>query len=156
MNRIKKSTVAMVSGVSALVLLAGASFAIEPIDNPKPTGSLNFIGNVTMYECGVSPGCGFGTGDRISTSTDVDHIVVTCGNSKVTAVGITIQAAPFNGAGDLDIDVLRPNDPLIGASHGAGQTESVNTSAANLNTVVLRVFGFQGATNTYQVNVSCQ
>jgi hypothetical protein len=155
MKKSKKSAVALASGLVGMVLIAGSSFAIEPVDNTSPTGSLNFAGNATVYECGVSPGCAFSTSDRISTATDQDFIVVTCGNTKVTQVGITIQNSPFIGAGDLDIDVLRPTGALVGSSHGVVQHESVNTTGANTNSLVLRVFGFNGGQNNYQVDFSC-
>jgi hypothetical protein len=157
MKTSKKSTMAALSGLAGIVLLAGSSFAIEPVDNNPPIGSLNFKGNATFYECGIAGnGCAFGTSDSISTATDNDYIVLSCGQSKVTQVSVTLQTSPFIGAKDLDIDVLKPNNVTIGTSHGVGQVETVNTSAANLSAVVLRVFGFNGGQNTYEVVFSCQ
>ncbi|MEY2931863.1 MAG: hypothetical protein RL033_2612 [Pseudomonadota bacterium] len=157
MKKTNKSIVAALSGLAGMVLIAGSSFAIEPTDNNPPIGSLLFRGNATYYECGIAGnGCSFGTGDTISSTTDNDYILASCGQSKVNEVKITLQTSPFIGAKDLDIDVLKPNNVTIGTSHGVGQVESVNTSAANLSAVVLRVFGFNGGQNTYEVTVTCQ
>ncbi|MEY4545555.1 MAG: hypothetical protein RL685_1750 [Pseudomonadota bacterium] len=157
MKRMKKSVVAVASGLVGILLVAGSSLAIEPTDNNSPTGVLLNMLNATFYECGISGnGCGFNTNDAITTSTDNDFYVVACGQSRINTITVTLANAPFSGTGDIDLQVLKPNNTLIGSSTGIGQVETVNTSAANLNAVVVRVFGFNGGKNTYQVGVSCQ
>ncbi|MEY2930198.1 MAG: hypothetical protein RL033_947 [Pseudomonadota bacterium] len=157
MKRIKKSGVAVAMGLVGIMLVAGSSLAIEPTDNNSPTGPLLNMLNATFYECGISGnGCGFNTNDAITTSTDNDFYVVACGQSRINTITVTLVNAPFTGTGDIDLDVLKPNNTTIGTSHGVGQVETVNTSAANLNAVIVRVFGFNGGKNTYQVGVSCQ
>jgi hypothetical protein len=157
MNKTKRSVAAVVVGAVAGLLGAGSSLAIEPTDNTAPLGTLLFIGNATFYECGISGnGCGFNTTDAITTNTDTDYYVVACGQSRVNSVTVTLANSPFNGTGDVDMQVLKPNNTSIGSSTGIGQVETVNTSSANLNAVVVRVFGHNGGKNTYQVGVSCQ
>lgn len=157
MKRMKKSGTIVALGLLGTVLVAGSSLAIEPTDNNSPTGPLLNMLNATFYECGISGnGCGFNTNDEISTSTDNDFYVVACGQSRINSITVTLANAPFNGTGDIDLQVLKPNNAQIGTSTGTGKVETVNTSAANLNAVIVRVFGFNGGKNVYQVGVNCQ
>jgi hypothetical protein len=62
----------------------------------------------------------------------------------------------FTGStGDLDIEVYQFDGTLVGGSYGTGNVEIVNTSSTDANSLVLKIFGFHGATNTYTVWTHC-
>jgi hypothetical protein len=151
----KKTAVSLAVTLSGGLLIAQPLFAIEPTDNNPPWGSLLFAGDAKVLECGVSPGCGFGTSETITVG-DVDHFMLVCGQGKLTQVKVTLQASPYSGNGDLDIEVRKPNFALIGTSALTTQVETVNTSTANLSAVVLKVFPYTtSGANTYEVSFSC-
>ena len=148
----KKSVIISVF-VCACLAVAQLSFATEPVDNNKPTGVLLWYGAAYVLECGASGnGCGFAQ-ESIGSNTDKDYFMVVCGQSKVQNVGITMVGG--SGFNDLDIKVYKPNNDYIGGSAGTGTTESVYTGGANLNAVVLEVYGYNGSMTSYTPNVTC-
>jgi len=149
----KKLAFSLGVALAGLGVAEQATFAFEPVDNNSPIASLEINLNATVLECGVNPGCQFPS-DSIATSTDNDYFMVVCGSGRVTSISITMPSA---GPGhDLDIKVYKANNPnFIGISQGVGTTETVSTTAFNLNAYVLQVYGFGGSTNTYAVTANC-
>ncbi|HYQ45996.1 MAG TPA: hypothetical protein VER11_28700 [Polyangiaceae bacterium] len=92
------------------------------------------------------------TNPTISTSTDVDYILIVCtANRKVTRVTMG------NLNADIDLYVFGTTSahPLLGQSIlGGSQSETVNL-APTTNAVVAKVVGFSGATSSYIVGFGC-
>jgi hypothetical protein len=129
-----------------------SSSAIEPTDNAKPFDGLSTHMNATSYACQTYD-CGWVGVETISTATDIDYSVVTCGflNLKLKSVEID-----FNGpAGDLDMQVYQFDGTLVGGSYNTGSVEIVDTTALTSNSLVLKVYGYHGAQNTYSVYTHC-
>jgi len=144
----------MVGLVTLVGTVAGArsSLAFESADNTFP-GSTNtaWAGIASTYVCSAG-GCAWSTNtDAISPSGDIDYQMIVCGNGVITQIQIWFTAS----AGDLDIQVYRPNQAFVGSSTGVTGTETVDTSTANANALVLKVYGYAGATNTYGIDIYC-
>src|SRR4051812_10757325 len=150
-NTGKKFAIGLLVALSGLAIGSGEAQAADPGDTfPGSTGT-SYFGDTYIYECSANGCTTIPTFQSISPSGDVDYIIAACGFGKVTSVQMSI--AP--GGGDLDLGVYRFSEALIGSSAGVGSTETVNTSAANLGTVVVKVYGFNGATGSYGLTVSC-
>jgi hypothetical protein len=143
---------------------SGAVRAVEPTDNTPPWGTNAALPvvmqNVTAYITN-QPGSGWGAGpDRqITPSGDVDYAVIGCGSANGVVPKGTIKEIRVgftHASGDIDIDVLDPTGKLLGQSHGITNLELVDLSALAKNAAVLKVYGFNGATNFYSVTVVCQ
>jgi hypothetical protein len=93
--------------------------------------------------------------EEVSPTGDVDYFAVQCGASNIKEIKIVMNDQGW-GPKDLDIEVRKPNyQSVVGTSAGTGLTETVYTGAANMNSLVLKVFGYNGATNTYSITVTC-
>lgn len=151
--------------VLALALaLPTAVRATEPLDNTPPwgTASLHVTNpNVTAYITNQA-GSGWGTSppDRTITPTgDVDYAVIGCGKYPGGVPKGTIQDVRVGytqSVGDIDISLYDPTGVLFGSSIGVSGFEIVDIRTLNLNSAVLKVYGFAGATGGYSVTVLCQ
>ena len=150
-NTGKKFTMGLLVALSGLALGSREARAADPGGTfPGSTGT-SYFGDTYIYECSTLGCTTINTFQSISPSGDVDYIIAACGYGKVTSIKLWI--AP--GGGDLDLGVYKFSQALIGTSAGVGSTELVNTSAANLGAVVVKVYGFSGATGSYGLTVSC-
>jgi hypothetical protein len=139
--------------------------ATEPLDNTPPWGTGSnpiTMQNVTTYVTNQA-GSGWGSNaDRTITPTgDVDYAVIQCGKSN-PGVGVTkgtiqdIRVGYTQSTGDIDIQVFDPTGYFLGISQGVSGFEIVNIASLNLDSAVLKVYGFAGATNGYSITVVCQ
>jgi hypothetical protein len=150
--------------VLALALGHGTARAIEPEDNTAPwsPGASNLRTNsVTLYNASgglTSWGATPSTDRQIQSVGDIDYAVMTCGRGTGSPAGTikSIDIGFTHAAGDLDMFVYDPMGTVLGSSQGVSNTESVTVSALNLNAVVLKVYGYAGATNSYSVTLRCQ
>ena len=151
-----KSVVSIVTALASIVVAEQSSLAVEPTDNNAPWASMMWGGPAYVYECGFpNGGCQVASNETIESSSDVDYFAVQCGSSNIKQVSITM-GSPSYGSGDLDIEVRKPNwSTVVGTSTGTGVTETVNTTSANMNSLVLKVYGYNGAMNTYSILVTC-
>jgi hypothetical protein len=152
-------------GVTALafaLVLARPSLSLagEPGNNTPPWSTLStssFHGDASIFTTTAS-GCEFGTAEAITSPTDVDYFVVTCGGYSGGGYGtvksVTIRFPHANG--DLDMQVYATNGTLLGSSTGITDTEVVDVSAQKRGGVVVKVYGYHGALNPYTVIQSCQ
>jgi len=150
MNTWRKSML-VCAAVTALLGTQRTAGAIEPTDNAYPWSNLPYHGNLTTFVC-ASTQCGWGGIEAISPSGDNDYFMMVCGAGTV----ITQVWISFTGSqGDLDMQVWKPNGTFYGGSYGTGDQEIVNTSALNRSDVVMNVYGWAGATNSYTVLINC-
>ncbi len=59
-----------------------------------------------------------------------------------------------HAAGDLDIELLDADRNVIGSSTGVGNVEQISLSGRAAGIYYLRVFGFQNAVNTFNLNIN--
>jgi hypothetical protein len=135
-----------------MVLAPIASFALEPANNTAPwknTGGGAF--DTTVYaSVGRSSWAGF---EQIASSSDVDYVFLTCFNGlKMSQVQIDFT----HSKGDLDITAYDINGRSLGSSTGTTNTEVVNVQPFGLDVVVLKVYGYNGATGLYSPLAYCQ
>ena len=153
---LSKKSIVMFVVVLITMAVAQVSVASEPINNNLPTGSLLWYGDASVMECGVTGnGCGFPQ-ESISSTTDVDNFVALCGQSSVRWIGITMQSesTPFT---NLDMVVYKPNGEVIGtATSTTRETEYVWATSTSLNGVVVKVYGVNGALNSYNLTLRCE
>lgn len=139
--------------VAALLAAAGTSQALEPGNDFPPynnSDTSGFYGNPTVFQSRLSGNFNWLNFEAITTSTDRDYAILGCQGRPVKSVGIKDLTA------DLDIQVFDLGGVLLGGSTlGGTASESVNVAAQNKQGVVLRVFGFSGATGPYTVIVGC-
>jgi hypothetical protein len=131
--------------------VAPTGFALEPQDNEAPWKWKMNMGDVTLYS---APGVGmtWSTGElHILSSSDVDHMVLACAGRPVTRAGVYFTHAD----GDIDIYVYDLGGNYLGSSQGVANEEFVDVRAFGKQAVVLKVYGYAGATNYYQVRVEC-
>jgi hypothetical protein len=134
---------------AAAFAAAPASWAAEPANNFAPWSWIGSNGDTTVY----SPppgGLTYNGYEAISSSTDVDHLIVVCGTGKVQSVSIN-----FNSNKDLDMVVYDLSGNWLGSSTGTGDTESVGLSAVSKQAVVMKVYGYNGAQNPYNISIVC-
>jgi len=142
----------MLLGAFACTMLGERpSSAIEPADNNQPFSGLSTHMRVTSYAC-QTVNCSWADVESISTTTDVDYSVVSCGFLQLKLQSIEVD---LKNSGDLDIEVYQFDGTLVGGSYGTGSVEIVNTAAMDSNSLVLKIYGFAGATNTYTVWTHC-
>ena len=164
MNTTTKKLGFICATVAALAFVRPAAVrATEPLDNTPPWGtgaSPITMQNVTSYVTN-QPGSAWGANaDRTITPTgDVDWAVIQCGKAGGVVPKGTIQdirVGYTQSAGDIDIQVFDPTGVFLGISQGVSGFEIVNVASLNLDSVVLKVYGFAGATNGYSITVVCQ
>jgi len=143
-------TIAAFLIVTAAVVRPG--FANEPTNNNNSWGNganNAWNGNMTVLSAFALwvtwPGI-----ESITTSTDVDYFLVTCGSAHIYGAGIDLVHAN----GDLDIAVYSPNGTFLGSSTSTTNSEWVGLGTT-YNNVVMKVYGYAGATNSYTPTLSC-
>lgn len=135
---------------AAALAAAPASWAMEPGNNFAPWSWVAYNGDATVY----SPPTGgrtYNGYEAISSTTDVDHLIATCGTGKVQSIGIDFTHAN----GDLDITVYDLSGNVLGSSTGVSNTEVVNLNALSKQAVVMKVYGYNGAQNPYNISITC-
>jgi len=165
MKNWKKVVIACVLVGTAFLASARSSFAMigsEPINNNPPwtVGFPAFWGPVSLltnYNWQNGGATGFAH-DAIDAVGDVDYLVMGCyspsGQIRNTIKELKITFTHANG--DIDMDVFGMDGNLIGGSHGITNQELVDTSALNRSLLVLKVYGFNNAQNSYTVFITCQ
>jgi hypothetical protein len=93
-----------------------------------------------------------GGADSITSSTDKDHILVMCRGATVNSVGISY----YLPEGDLDITVYDVNGKYLGQSNTKTDRDFLDIKSKGLKAVLLRVEGYNGATNSFDPKVSCE
>ena len=133
------------------ILTSVASFALEPGNNTAPwTNAAGGAFDTTVYaSVGRSSWGGF---ERVASS-DVDYIFFTCfGGLKMSQAQIDFT----NSTGDLDVTAYDINGRILGSSTGVTNTEVVNVQPFGLDVVILKVYGYNGATGAYSPLAYCQ
>ncbi len=157
MRKVLRSAASVLFALAAVVAGEQAAFANEPTNNTFPGSSSDtWYGTPYVFECG-SGGCSFGSGYfggyllEISPTGDVDHFLLVCsGNKTISSVSIDITTAA-----DLDLEVYKPNTGFVGGSYGSTTTETVSTSAAGMNALVAKIYGYSGAQSGYHLTFYC-
>jgi hypothetical protein len=145
--------VALGSALAAgLVLASSQASAMEPDNNTIPAGV--YFGNPELYQWNAEA-TGEWAGQTPITAGDVDYVVVSCsGLRPVARLGIRIY--PFYNGPDLDIQIYDMNGTFLGSSTGTGALENFPTTAFGKQALIMKVYGFAGATGTYDVMAWCQ
>lgn len=145
--------------LALLLTLPAIARAGEPGNNTPPwstISSTSFHGDVSAFTT-TATSCEFGSGEAIASSTDVDHFVVSCGGfagGLGTVKKVTLRFT--HASGDLDLRVYATDGTLLGSSTGVSDTETVDVSAQKRGGVVVKVYGYGGATNAYALTQYCQ
>ena len=142
----------VVMGLTVFAGLAGrerSSAAIESVDNTPPFSAHL---NATLFGCWTDS-CFWLDLESVSPAGDVDYFIVTCGSLQQKMQNIEVDFQ--HSSGDLDIEVYQLDGTFVGGSYGVGNSEIVYTSSANANGLVLKVYGYLYATNTYSVWAHC-
>lgn len=138
--------------------------ASEPLDNTPPWGTNDSLPvanlDVTAYITNQA-GSGWGTAPpnrQITPSGDVDYAVIGCGKQNAGSLGTIkdVRVAFTHALGDIDIKLFGFDGTLLGTSQSVTDFEKVDISALARTGAVLKVYGFNGATNNYSVTVVCQ
>jgi len=146
-----KSVVFCIAALTCTVVGERSSSALEPNDNSYPWEvNLAWYGNATNYVCNNLE-CWWYSMESISPSGDVDYLTLICGKGLITQARINFTGA----SGDLDMQVYKLDGTFLGGSYGTGNDEIVNTSSAARNALMMKVYGYNGATNTYTIIFDC-
>jgi hypothetical protein len=129
-----------------------AAADIEPTNSVQPwTSGIVFNGAAELFNTSRSGGIGT-TNLQITPSGDVDYILASCGGrERVNSVNVGFT----HSSGDIDLKAFRLDGTLLGISQGVSNGESIDVSASNEDTIVMEVYGFNGATNTYSLSINC-
>jgi hypothetical protein len=164
MTRTMQRTMRVVFGamLTAALVVGGSSatMASEPGNNTFTFNSSQLAGDYELLagtNSGLIAGINIGS---INSTSDVDYMVVTCANHFLPKIDdIRLGGVPLGGnlPGDFDIYVY---DPDSGNQIGSGvlggtSSETVNISALNRGTVVVKVVYYTGSIGQYQVRVDC-
>jgi hypothetical protein len=127
-----------------------ASDESEPLNNTAPWTLSQFRGPVYNY---ISEGSGRGWGfpESISPTGDVDYLIMSCANTTLKSVMISFTHA----FGDLDMCAYTLSGSTIGCSTGVTNNETIQLTPQAKNAIVLKVYGYAGATNPYSININC-
>jgi hypothetical protein len=137
--------------VAALLCLAGASSALEPDNADYPWKSnISFEGDVTLYSTTQNYRWTWWWFEEV-TASDTDYIFLGCHGRTLETAGIEFR----NATGDLDIEVFDLAGNYLGASRGVGDRETVDVRTHNEQVVVVKVYGFNGATGSYSPQTDC-
>lgn len=151
MNKLHKLTIVGLAALMGTVAGEGVSMAVEPIDNTNPATSFAY-GPASLYNCTGGGQCWAAGIDTISPAGDVDYQVVVCGAAtKISKIHVNLV-----NSGDLDIQVYRLDGVLLGSSTGTTSDEWVNFATPTYNALLLKVYGFGSATNTYGIDLYCR
>jgi len=149
----------LLASVLALSTLAVATTALaEPDDNYPALNPLGYYGNMSVISRLRAGNAGWsGTWANISSTTDSDYYLMTCGKLENSQGIVSSVSVEFPGSkGDLDIQVYSLEGSLIGGSYGVSDTETVGVAAAGKSAVVMKVYGFNGAQNGYGFDIVCR
>jgi len=149
----KKSMIACLITLGCMLAAVQPAFANEPTNNNYPwSGGANtpWTGNMTVFST-YNLWTTWPNKEAISSSSDVDYLLMTCGNAKIYVTGINLTGAN----GDLDVQFYTPNGTLLGSATGTGDSETLTFPGSNYSTLVIRVYGYNGATNTYIPVLGC-
>ncbi len=159
MKHVKKLTC-----LAGLALCATATAAhADPDDNYPWSDPGAFTNSVSLVSRAYS-GTSGPDGLAISSATDVDYHVVTCGTMVHPITGLaspgiisSIRIDFAHAQGDLDITVYSMEGAVLGTSNGMGNYEVVGLgTAANRSIAVLKVYGYRGAVNNnYGISLYC-
>lgn len=151
MKLLRRGLAALLSLGLFSTLMNGA-LAAEPGNNTLPYMFSGFRGDVQMLGAPnvTNSTITFLSADAITPVNDVDYLYVTCQGLPLKVVGIN------NFSNDLDIRVYDMGGTLIGSSTSVTSSESVDVSATSRAGVILKVYGYNGATSaSYAVWVTC-
>lgn len=154
MIRSKKAMVCLV----AILVLAMGSTAIADSDDYYPwKDELGYLKDTLLLSRLRAGSAGFSGYMSISSSSDTDYFFMNCGrlyNSQGVVNKASINFTHANG--DLDIEVYSVEGEMLGASRGVTDSEAVSIAWAGRSTAVLKVYGYSGAINGYDVVITCQ
>lgn len=172
MNTMKRKLgVAGAAAVAVALMFPAAVRATESLDNSAPWGATNGTyvessSNVTHYLGNSQDGHAHwasGTDRQISPTGDVDYAVIQCGTAfgssnntpkgQVSAVDVDYT---HSAGHDIDICAYDPTGILLTCSTGVTGSESAAVWTYAMNSVVLKVYGYNGSTGGYDVTVLCQ
>jgi len=143
-----------------VVSSATMAFASEPGNNNFTPSGNQLSGD---WEVLVNTNATFyaNKAGTMDSNTDVDYVLVTCGNrlkSHITAIKLGDSAAGSGAMpGDYDVYVYDPQSSTAIASGTNGGTtpEVVDISALGRNTIVAKVIRFAGVLGNYGLRVEC-
>jgi len=148
----KTTTVGLGLLLTAAMTLSQPGLALEPHDNAAPWKWTYGYGNATLF---VSKGAvGWGAED-ISSSSDVDYLVMACTGGapsrKIRYVSLNFSHA----RGDLELGVYDLAGNQLASSTGVSDSEFLDIGAFGAHVVVLKAYGYNGATGPYGVSLTC-
>ncbi|MEM7147885.1 MAG: choice-of-anchor Q domain-containing protein, partial [Verrucomicrobiota bacterium] len=88
----------------------------------------------------------------IDSATDEDFFRI----DPTTNHTLLIAAEFQHGLGDIDMELLSAGGSAIASSTSATDNELISLQVTAFDTYFIRVFGFSGATNTYNLNLTAQ
>ncbi|HAZ12401.1 MAG: hypothetical protein A2X86_15805 [Bdellovibrionales bacterium GWA2_49_15] len=91
------------------------------------------------------------TGEGLSIATNADKDWYKFSVALKSVVSVKLQMA--KALGDIDIQLYSSGGTLLYKSDSAKQTETI-TATLNAGVYYLKVYGYQGATNDYSLNIS--
>jgi len=148
--------------VTAIVGGAPVAIASEPGNNTFTPSSVALTGD---WEVMVDSGSGHSFGVKsgsLSSTTDVDYILVTCGSQdrqhiETIQLGGDSTAANQPLPGDFDIYLydLDSNSAFASGTLGGTSAESIDLTSSHRNTVVAKVVWFAGSVGTYYLRPTC-
>ncbi|MBN1612354.1 MAG: hypothetical protein JW940_37330 [Polyangiaceae bacterium] len=146
-----KHMLGFLATLACFVVGQGSASAIEPIDDAAPLYAPYYHNSTTYVASHTTITWPATSHHVISTSTDNDYLVAACAKGIVTQVRIDFTHAN----GDLDMKVYQPVGTYLGVSQGVDNYEQFNTAQYDRNIFVMRIYGWNGATNSYSVTVKC-
>lgn len=153
MKAYKRAIVAAAAFLSLTLAVARPTSANEPTNNNYSwaNGANNqWNGNMTVLSAwalwATWPGI-----ESITPSGDVDYLLMTCGNAHIYALGVDFTHAN----GDIDVQFYTTNGTWIATSNGTSDGESMTFPTDAYQAIVMKVYGYAGATNTYTPTISC-
>jgi hypothetical protein len=136
---------------AGMLVSASPSMALEPGNNTVPfaTSTADIYGDMEVL---VHTGTSAAAQASIATTGDVDHILIVCsGTRRVSNVRLLFLSA------DIDLHVLstQASRAILGTSTAGGTTNESVTVPATHHGVIAKVFGFAGATSSYNIGITC-
>ena len=136
---------------AGMLVSSAPSMALEPGNNTVPlaTSTADIYGDMEVL---VHTGLSAAAAASITSSTDVDHILVVCsGTRRVSNVRLLFLSA------DIDLQVKSTDSArtLLGSSTAGGTADESVTVPATHHAVIARVFGFNGAISSYNIGITC-
>jgi hypothetical protein len=137
--------------VAGMLMAPAAGNAMEPQNDAAPWKWSALTGDTTMYSSDQPSRWTWWWWEEVASSSDVDHVLLTCNGRTVLAAGIQF----YHSKGDLDIYVYDIAGNLLGSSQGVADTERVDVRAFGKQAVVVKVYGYNGATGRFGPQVDC-